>query len=83
MLMKTERLQVLIDPAQRTRLEQVAAGRGVSVASLVRSAIDVAYPPRASSRASAAAALLEAESMEVPPVADLLSELDDLRSRRS
>lgn len=82
MLMKTERLQVLIETAQRERLEQVAAGRGVSVASLVRSAIDVVYPSEVTQRAIAAAAILDAEPMPVPEVADLKSELDNLRSRR-
>ncbi len=79
MSMKTERLQVLIDVAQRDRLEQAAAARGVSVASLVRHAIDVAYPPHADRRAAAATAILDAEPMSVPEVDELRAELDRLR----
>ena len=83
MCMKTERLQILVDAAQRERLERTATTRGVSVASLVRTAIDVVYPPQATARARAAEALLQAEPMDVPAVPDLLGELDDLRGRRS
>lgn len=79
MSMKTERLQVLIETAQRERLEQTASARGVSVAALVRDAIDVVYPPRAQTREAAAAAILEAGPMEVPDVAELRAELDRLR----
>lgn len=79
MCMKTERLQVLIDAAQRSRLEQTAAARGVSVASLVRHAIDVVFPPNADRRASAAADILAAEPMPVPDVDELRAELDRLR----
>ncbi len=83
MCMKTERLQILVDPVQRERLERTATERGVSVASLVRTAIDVVYPPQASARARAAAALLDAEPMDLPPIEGLLDELDALRGRRA
>jgi hypothetical protein len=83
MSMLTERLQVLIDTEQRRRLEAEAARRGTSVATLVREAIDTAFPPTGLRRRDAAARLLDAEPMEAPPVADLLTELDDLRTRRS
>ncbi|MFT4165931.1 MAG: hypothetical protein QM650_11885 [Microlunatus sp.] len=80
--MKTERLQVLIEVGQRKRLEELAESRGVSVAALVRNAIDLAFPPETSQRAAAAAVILEAEPMAAPEVPDLLAELDDLRGRR-
>jgi hypothetical protein len=83
MCMKSERLQILVDSTQRARLERAASEKGVSVASLIRTAIDVVYPPEATSRARAAAALLDAEPMDAPPLGDLLGELDDLRGRRS
>ena len=54
--------------------------RGVSMATLVREAIDLSFPPVGSRRA-AAAALLTAEPMPVEP-GGLKRELDDLRSRR-
>ena len=82
MSMKTERLQVLIEVSQRKRLEELAESRGVSVASLVRNAIDLAFPPEASQRAAAATVILEAEPMTAPELPDLLAELDDLRGRR-
>lgn len=82
MSMKTERLQVLIDSVQRARLESTAAARGVSVAHLVRTAIDVVYPPDQTRRASAAAAILEAPPMDVPEPAELRAELDTLRAGR-
>ncbi|WP_292811039.1 hypothetical protein AB2L57_04360 [Microbacterium sp. HA-8] len=81
--MKTERLQVLVDVTQRERLERAAAERGVSVASLVRAAIDVVYPPQATSRAKAAAAVLAADPMPAPVVDELVAELDELRGRRA
>lgn len=40
MCMFSERFQILISPEQRSRLEQESKARGVSVAALVREAID-------------------------------------------
>lgn len=82
MSMFSERLQVLIGREQRSRLEREAERRGTSVATLVREAIDHRFPPSALSRAEAASRLLDAEPMEVPPLAELLAELDDLRGGR-
>jgi hypothetical protein len=82
MLMKSERLQVLIEPSQRERLERAATARGTSVATLVREAIDLAFPSTAGRRTAAAAALLDAEPMPVPSVAELRAELDELRAHR-
>lgn len=70
---------MLIETAQRERLEQTASARGVSVAALVRDAIDVVYPPRAQTRRAAAAAILDADPMDVPDVEGLRAELDRLR----
>jgi hypothetical protein len=82
--MLTERLQVLIATEQRQRLEQEAKARGTSVATLVREAIDLAFPSDADRRREAAESLLAAEPMEVPAdVEDLLRELDEIRSRRA
>lgn len=79
--MKTERLQILVDAAQRERLERRSAARGISVAALVRDAIDVVYPPEGELRSSLATEILEAEPMDVPDVAGLLAELDVMRGR--
>ncbi len=79
MSMKTERLQVLIDSEQRERLERTALARGVSVASLVRSAIDVVYPSEADVRATVAREILDADPMDAPDLDELRAELDRMR----
>jgi hypothetical protein len=83
MSMLKERLQVLISSDQRERLEREAAERGTSVATLVREAIDLTYPPEAGRRREAARTILAAEPMDVPDVAQLREELDELRGRRA
>ena len=82
MSMKTARLQILIEESQRQRLERVAAARGTSVATVVREAIDLAFPAAADQRSAAAAEVLAAEPMDVPAVDELLRELDEVRGRR-
>lgn len=82
MHMLSERLQVLVDPERRRRLEDEASARGTSVGALVREAIDLAFPSTAAQRAAAAAAILDADDMPVPGVADLRIELDGVRGRR-
>ena len=81
MSMKTERLQVLIELDQRERLEREAAARGASVATLVREAIDLAFPASGSRRA-AADVILRAAPMQVPDLDELRVELDRVRGRR-
>ena len=81
MSMFSERLQVLIDPEQRERLERAASARGTSVATIVREAIDLAVPHDPGSKRAAADAVLAATPMAVPAVDDLLAELDALRGR--
>jgi hypothetical protein len=82
MSMLKERLQVLIEREQRERLEREAAMRGTSVATLVREAIDLTFPPTRPRRRSAANAILDAEPMPAPDLVDLRHELDELRGRR-
>jgi hypothetical protein len=79
---KTERLQVLIERDQRERLEREAAARGASVATLVREAIDLAFPASGSRRA-AADAILSAAPMAVPDHDELRIELDRAHDRRA
>ncbi len=81
MCMLKERLQVLIDAEQRQRLERHARDRGTSVATLVREAIDLAFPGDATRRRAAADQILAAEPMAVPSIDDLRAELDELRGR--
>lgn len=82
MCMLTERLQILLDGERRRRLEHEAAARGVSVAALIRDAIDLVYPSTADERQRAAALVLGADAMDVPAPDGMRTELDELRGRR-
>ncbi len=77
------RLQILIDDERHERITQLAAERGVSVATVVREAIDRGLAPAADRKRVAAQRILDAPAMPVPEdPADLLRELDELRGRR-
>lgn len=76
------RLQVLLDQERHDRLAAIADERGVSVATVVREAIDRGLPDLSGRRQKAARRLLDAADMPVPATDDLLAELDDLRGRR-
>jgi len=78
----THRLQLLLEPAQYERLSQRARSEGRSVGSLVREAIDRAWAEPDAARRAAADAILQADRMPVPDVADLRRELADDRSHR-
>ena len=82
MIMLTRRLQVLIDDERHRRLEAEAASRGVSVAVLVREALDAVYPTTADERQAAAARILAADPMPVSEPDELRGELEELRGRR-
>lgn len=82
MCMFSERLQILLDPARRRRLEAEAIARGTSIAALIREAIDVAFPTTSEERKAAAGRILDASPMPVPEVAELRRELEELRGRR-
>lgn len=77
------RLQILIDVERHRRISAAADARGVSVATIVREAIDrgLANPER--QRQAAGRRLLDAPDMTVPEPADLRAELDALRGRRA
>ena len=83
MCMLERRLQILLDEARYRRVAAEAKHRGVSVASVIREAIDRALPATGPARSEAVARILSAPDM---PVADdpseLRAELDDLRSDR-
>lgn len=76
------RLQVLIDDDRHSRLLQIAEDRGVSVATVVREAIDRGLPDLADRRRKAGRRLLTSEDMPVPEPEELRDELDQLRGRR-
>lgn len=83
MSMFDHRLQILLDDERHERITAAAQARGVSVATIVREAIDRGLPSTEHRRRSAARRLLDAPDMTVPDVADLRSELEALRSRRA
>lgn len=66
MSMLSRRLQVLIDEDRYNRLSRHALAQGMSIATLVRNAIDTTYPAVDPARARAARAVLEAEPMPLP-----------------
>ncbi|HXE45922.1 MAG TPA: CopG family transcriptional regulator [Conexibacter sp.] len=77
------RLQILLDDDRHERVNAAARERGVSVAAVIRDAIDRGLPSADRRRADAARRLLDAPDMTVPDVADLRSELEALRSQRA
>lgn len=77
------RLQVLLDRERHERLTAIAEDRGVSVATVVRDAIDRGLPDLADRRRRAARRLLDSPDMPVPDSLELLDELEQLRSRRA
>lgn len=82
MSMLSRRLQILIDEDRYRRVSGLARERGVSVAEVVREAID-RYTPTAPGRTQRAAdAVLSARPMPVPDIEELKRELDELRGRR-
>ena len=83
MSMYNRRLQVLLDDDRHERIAAAARHRGVSVATVVREAIDRGLPEPESRRRAAARALLDAPDMAVPEPADLRAELEALRARRA
>lgn len=77
------RLQILLDAERHERLSAAAQERGVSVATVVREAIDRGLPASDGRRRAAVRRLLDAPAMPVPDPAALRSELEALRSRRA
>lgn len=83
MLMLEHRLQILLDDDRHARITAVARERGVSVATVVREAIDRGVADPESRRQAAGRRVLEAPDMDVPDPAGLKDELDALRARRA
>lgn len=78
----THRLQILLDDERHERLTAVSRRRGVSVATVVREAIDRGLLVAEPRRRAAARSLLDAPDMPVPEAGDLRAELEELRGRR-
>lgn len=77
------RLQILIDDDRHRRISAAARKRGVSVATIVREAIDRGLVNPDTQREAAARRLLEASDMPVPEPSGLRTELDALRGRHA
>lgn len=83
MSMLEHRLQILLDDERHRRITAAARERGVSVAAIVREAIDRGLPSGAAKRRAAGDRVLGAEAMCIPDPADLLAELEQLRGRHA
>ncbi|MGB7686276.1 MAG: hypothetical protein WBL45_10905 [Solirubrobacterales bacterium] len=81
--MLEHRLQILLDEERHSRITSVARERGVSVATVVREAIDRGVEDPGDRRRAAGRRLLGAPEMDVPSTAELKGELDALRARRA
>ena len=77
------RLQILIDDDRHRRISAAAHERGVSVATIVREAIDRGLANPDTRRRAARQRLLDAPDMAVPEPAGLRAELDAVRGRRA
>lgn len=77
------RLQILLDDERHQRILAVARERGISVAAVVREAIDRGVSNPDAQRRSAGQRLLDAADMPVPEPADLHAELEQLRARHA
>jgi predicted DNA-binding protein len=77
----SRRLQVLVEERQYDRLERAARRRSVSVATVVREAIDAYLPVDDERKQQALEAILAAEPMPVGSPAELRRELDAIRGR--
>ena len=72
------RLQVLLDDERHRRITAVARERGISVAAVVREAIDRGIVEPVEHRRAAARRILDAPDMVVPEPAELKDELAEL-----
>ncbi len=72
----TKRLQFLLDEGRYARLERHANHRGASVATLMREAIDTAFPEDGPTREEAARRLLAAEPIPVTDWPDMKAEIE-------
>jgi Arc/MetJ-type ribon-helix-helix transcriptional regulator len=77
--MRTERVEVRLDPETRGKLEEVAAARGSSVSELVRSLIERSHEEEVAGAARLAAAerIGRMEVEDVPGPAELKRQLSE------
>lgn len=77
----TRRLQVLLDEPRWVRLEGQARRRGTSVATLIREAIDLAYPDGEGGAAEAAARFLDRPPLDLGDWAQAKADIEDGMAR--
>lgn len=76
------RVQILLDEDRFRRITSAARSRGVSVARVIRDAIDVALPSDLKRKRAALREILQAEPMPVPEdPQDLKREVEETRSK--
>jgi hypothetical protein len=76
------RFQILLDDARYERLAAAARERNLSVAAVIRDAIDLAVPADLARKREAVDDILMAEPIPVPDVSELKREAAAGRSRR-
>jgi len=79
--MCAHRLQILLDDERYERVTSLARDRKVSVATIIREAIDRGLPAPPRRRAAAVQRILAAEPMPLPGPVELRTELDEARGR--
>lgn len=78
----SRRLQILIDEERYQRVVAEARRTNLSVAAVVRQAIDALLPSDAEERERAGRTLLEAPQIDVPDPEQLKRELEEIREGR-
>ena len=81
MCMYERRLQVLLDRDRYERVAAQARRRRISVAMVIRDAIDVALPADLDERRAAYQAIVEAAPMSLGSPEELRAELDEAHDR--
>ena len=78
--MRTERVEVRLDPEMRGKLKEVAAARGSSISELVRDLIQRSHEEEVAGAAQLAAAerIGQMEVQDVPEPAELKRQLSEL-----
>jgi Arc/MetJ-type ribon-helix-helix transcriptional regulator len=78
--MRTERVEVRLDPETRGKLEEMAAARGSSISELVRDLIQRSHEEEVAGAARLAAAerIGQMEVQDVPEPAELKRQLSEL-----
>jgi hypothetical protein len=82
MCVLTRRLQILLDEDRYSRLAAEAARTNLSVAAVIRNAIDSALPSEEDERERAAEAILSASQLALPDPEALKAELEEIRTGR-